>query len=106
MRVDEKLIEVPMASGIVPGYVPRYISPGGALRLSAAQGEALKRLTVGLQMAGARKANGKPITDKQDSILWLLDRLSDAEVTAETQHPPSQFAAMAGSMRDLPNPAP
>lgn len=57
----------------VSGYVGRHVEA----RLTAKQGEALKKLLEGLKAEFARVEGGRAVSSTADAVRWLLERLGE-----------------------------
>ncbi len=65
------LIEVPLGP-LDQGYLSRHVE---ARFTSEIQRQAMRRLTNGLQQAGEKLADGKPVTSHADAVKWLLEQV-------------------------------
>lgn len=70
-----KMIALPMADTELGGHFTRVVQ----VRLTRAQGIALKRLRLGLENAGATLDNGSEVADNSKVIRWLLEQVEKAE---------------------------
>jgi hypothetical protein len=69
------MIALPMADTELGGHFTRVVQ----VRLTRAQGIALKRLRLGLENAGATLDNGSEVADNSKVIRWLLEQVEKAE---------------------------
>jgi hypothetical protein len=70
-----KMITLPMAEAELSGHFTRLVQ----VRLTRAQGIALKRLRLGLENAGATLDNGSEVADNSKVIRWLLEQVASNE---------------------------
>lgn len=64
------VIEVPLSQ--CSGFATHRLNIN---RLSGKQAETLKRMTRGLEDAGAVLSNGTKVTDKTKAVMWLLENI-------------------------------
>jgi hypothetical protein len=69
------MITLPMAEAELSGHFTRLVQ----VRLTRAQGIALKRLRLGLENAGATLDNGSEVADNSKVIRWLLEQVASNE---------------------------
>lgn len=65
-------LKLPIAPLPVQGYTPQHLD----VILSAKQGSALRRLTMGMEQAGARLERGAPVRSHADAVRFLLEQVS------------------------------
>lgn len=74
----QNVVSIQLPVGDLPsGFVARSMSHHQT-RYSPAQARALKRLTVALDGAHARLANGTPVVKPYQALQWLLEQYDGA----------------------------
>jgi hypothetical protein len=68
-----KVVTLPMSDAELGGHFTRLVQ----VRLTRAQGIALKRLRLGLENAGAQLEDGSEVADNSKAIRWLLEQVAN-----------------------------
>lgn len=72
---DSVLIEIPLGTVTEAEYLSSHVE---ARFRTIQQRVAMRRMWRGLQSAGAKLADGRPVTRSGDVVKWLLEQIAGA----------------------------